>query len=254
MFNEAADVLLDPGRRRDYDASLSARSGTPVDLTKPLDPRVEADPPAPDQPPPPPATVDLSADVPAQEPPEASEEGEGPDASPGRFVSVLGSLSLLPLALLAVVTVLVVAGGVVAGVKVHQAAQVLDARTQAPPAAERAAKALFSYDYRTLPADRRRARQYLAGSFAQKYLTNFDALEKQKDGSPGLAVQTKAVVTASAQGSGVVDAQADSVRVLVFLNVVSHKGTTAPQVFQNRVAMTMRRHGDRWLVSNVTSY
>ena len=43
-------------------------------------------------------------------------------------------------------------------------------------------------------------------------------------------------------------------RVLVFVNLVSRKGTGDPQIFQNRVAMTMRKDGDRWLVNNVDSY
>ena len=65
-------------------------------------------------------------------------------------------------------------------------------------------------------------------AFAKKYLRNFDALEKQKDGTPGLAVQTKAVVTASVQSSGVVDAESDVARVLVFVNVRLPQGRRRP--------------------------
>ena len=61
------------------------------------------------------------------------------------------------------------------GLQVRTEAAVADAREQAPAAAERAAKALFSYDYRDLPADRTRAEAYLTDSFAKKYLKNFDA-------------------------------------------------------------------------------
>ena len=73
---------------------------------------------------------------------------------------------------------------------------------------------------------------------------------------PGLAVQTKAAAATVVQGSGVVDAHDDGTvaRVLVFVDLVSRKGGGDPQIFQNRVAMTMRKHGDRWLVSNVNSY
>ena len=63
-------------------------------------------------------------------------------------------------------------------------------------------------------------------------------------------MQTKAVVTADVQGSGVVDVNDDGTeaRVLVFVNLISRKGAGDPQIFQNRVAMTMAKHGDRWLV------
>ena len=51
------------------------------------------------------------------------------------------------------------------GLQVRNDARVADARDEAPAAAERAAKALLAYDYRTLPADRKRARAYLTDGF-----------------------------------------------------------------------------------------
>ncbi len=58
------------------------------------------------------------------------------------------------------------------------------------------------------------------------------------------------------QLSGVddVDDDAPSARVLVFVNLVSRKAEGDPQIFQNRVAMTMKKDGDRWLVDKVDSY
>jgi Mce-associated membrane protein len=157
-------------------------------------------------------------------------------------------------AVLAVLTVgaLVLAG--IFGFQVRSDAKVADAREQAPAAAERAAKALFSYDYRHLPADRDRAAQYVTDSFGKEYLKNFTQLEKQKDGSPGLAVQSKTVVTANVAGSGVVDAEDGVARVLVYVNQTSTKADGKPQIFQNRVSMTMRQDGNRWLVDGVKSY
>jgi Mce-associated membrane protein len=251
MFNRAADVLLEPERRRAYDEALEAEAGASPLAPVPAEPREvpeTAAGPEPEQ---------EDRPRPRRGRRRVALRGRAADTlrTPGgRFVSALGSLNIVALTALAVITVLVVAGAAVAGTKVREESQLVEARSDAPPAAERAAEALFSYDYRSLPADRIRAKRYLAGSFAQKYLKNFDALEKQKDGSPGLAVQTKAVVTASSQGSGVVDAGADKARVLVFVNVVSRKAEGDPQIFQNRVAMTMRKDGDRWLVSNVNSY
>jgi Mce-associated membrane protein len=234
MFNDAADVLLDPERRREYDATLDGAVPTPAPPEVPRTEAVSAPAPAPE--------------APAEAPPAAEPR------TPGGLVRVLGGFSAVTLAVLAVLTVAVLVVAVVLGIKVQQQAAVDSARDEAPAAAERAVKALFSYDYRDLAADRKRAQDYMDPGFAKKYLRNFDALEKQKDGSPGLAVQTKAVVTASVQNTGVVDAESDVARVLVFVNVVSRKATGDPQIFQNRVAMTMRKDGDRWLVSNVNSY
>jgi Mce-associated membrane protein len=200
------------------------------------------------------------ADVqePVDDEPLGPEGPEGPEErkEPGALVRVLGGISPVLLAVLAVLTVASLIGAVVLGVKVHQEAQVASARDEAPAAAEQAVKALFSYDYRDLATDRKRAESYLTGDFAKTYLRNFDALEKQKDGTPGLAVMSKAVVTTDVQGSGVVDANDDGTvaRVLVFVNLTSRKGTGDPQIFQNRVAMTMHKEGDRWLVSKVNSY
>ena len=94
----------------------------------------------------------------------------------------------------------------------------------------------------------------MTDTFGKKYLKNFSQLEKQKDGSPGLAVQSKTVVTTNVLGSGVVDAEADKVRVLVYVNQTSEKAGADPQIFQNRAALTMTKDGDRWLVDDVQSY
>ena len=129
-----------------------------------------------------------------------------------------------------------------------------EARAAAPASAERAAKAVLSYDYRRLDADQERAKDYLTPSYAKEFEKTFALLKENQDGSPGAAVQTKAVVTATVAGSGVVDAEADAVRVLVFVNQTSRKAGTDPRVFQNRVAMTMQKRDGKWLVDDVKSY
>jgi Mce-associated membrane protein len=169
-------------------------------------------------------------------------------------LAALGALNLLTLGLVAVLTLAVLVATVITGVKVHQEGNIIDARDEAPAAAERAAKAVLSYDYRTLPADRKRASAYLTSDFRKKYLENFTLLEKQKDGTPGAAVQTKTVVTSSVLGSGVMDDDDGVVRVLVYVNQTSTRPGRDPQIFQNRVAMTMEHVGNRWLVDDLKSY
>ncbi|MCW2761432.1 MAG: hypothetical protein JWR85_1633 [Marmoricola sp.] len=237
MFNEAADVLLDPEKRAAYDESLGAAPS--VSLIK-------------ETPPPPPVTRDLD---PEQHDPDLD---SGPDVSepvaagpePERASRAAGLVALV-LALLTVAA-LVAAGYL--GLKVREDARVAQARDEAPASAERAAKAVLSYDYRRLPADRERASAYLTDDFRTKYLKNFTLLEKQKDGTPGAAVQSKTVVTSSVLGSGVMDAEDGVVRVLVYVNQVSTRPGADPQIFQNRVAMTMDRVGNKWLVDDLKSY
>ncbi len=238
MFNEAATVLLDPEQRRHYDATLDAEpqhAAAPAPVPGPV--------PTPETA----ASVHAEAAPPPGAPAKRSGIGRG-------VLATLGGLSTVTLVILAALTVAVLVATAFAGVKVQKAADVIDSRDEAPAAAERAAKAVLSYDYRTLPADRERAGGYLTDGFKKTYLKNFALLEKQKDGTPGAAVQTKTVVTSSVLGSGVMDAEDNDARVLVFVNQVSKRPGADPQIFQNRVAMKMEKVGDRWLVDNLKSY
>jgi Mce-associated membrane protein len=256
MFNEAADVLLDPASRAAYDESLGAGPG--VDLGKPV---VEDEPSHPVG-----SSAGPSTHVdPKAERRRAREEKRARAAEEKGARQVTASGTDVPVhrasrragVLTAALAVLTVAALVVAGffgLKVRTDSAVNDARDEAPATAEAAAKALLAYDYRDLPADRTRASRYLTASFRAKYLKNFSLLEKQKDGTPGAAVQTKTVVTSSVLGSGVMDAEDKVVRVLVYVDQTSKKPGKDPQIFQNRVAMTMKKQGSRWLVDDLKSY
>lgn len=253
MFNEAADVLLDPVRRAAYDASLAAeRRGA-------ASPRSASETGAAATTGPPTHTDLQGRSRRARQERRSSVSAGSARRGGGEPVAVSASdyasrLGVLLTTLLAVLTVAAVISAVLLGLKVRTDARVSDARDEAPSAAEAAAKALLSYDYRRLPADQKRASVYLTPSFRPKYLKNIAALEKQKDGTPGLAVQTKTVVTASVLGSGVVDAEDGVVRVLVYVDQTSKKPGADPQIFQNRVAMTMEKDGSRWLVDDLKSY
>ncbi|MCW2807492.1 MAG: heat shock protein DnaJ domain protein [Marmoricola sp.] len=250
MFNEAADVLLDPDRRAAYDVSLAddARTAPTVSLSEGHRPAGEEAPP--------PAPVFAGAeDVerPGRRVPRRRSRSAGPQAT----VDIRRAASrraVLLTSLLAVLTVAALVAAAFLGLKVRTDARVAAARDEAPAAAERAAKAILSYDYRTLPADRSRASAYLTPAFRTKYLKNFTLLEKQKDGTPGAAIQTKTAVTSSVLGSGVMDAEDGVARVLVYVNQVSTRPGKDPQIFQNRVAMTMEKDGNRWLVADLKSY
>jgi Mce-associated membrane protein len=201
-LNEAADTLLDAGKRAGYDATL---------------------PPLPE---PEPAGVAGGARLPAL----------------GWLVGLSG---------LVVVTVAAVVLAVVLSVRHHHQAATETARLEAPAAAERALSVVLAYDYRHLDADRSNAGRYLTPSYRKEFDKTFALLEKNPDGSPGAALQTKTVVTASVVGTAVMDADADQVNVLAYVNQVSRKGTQSPLLFQNRIRVTMVKRGDAWLVDGL---
>ncbi len=251
LFNEAADVLLDPPRRAAYDASLAPEE-EPDDAAGPAAAAADGSEEVETL-----TSTAAASDATSQAPKQKRVRRPRRKQRTGAAAPTGEPASRAALVLALVLTVLAVAAVVAAvffGLKVRTDARVADARDQAPAAAERAAKAVLAYDYRHLPTDRKRASAFLSDSFRKTYLKNFSLLEKQKDGSPGAAVQTKTVVTASVLGSGVMDAEPGVVRVLVYVNQTSTKPGKDPQIFQNRVAMTMEKDGDRWLVDDLKSY
>ena len=255
MFNEAADVLLDPERRREYDASLPQaspgpehESGRAGSVPSPQAGTEEVPPP------PPPAPVVGPGTTPREERKRERRERRATSAAARTVGEPAGRGALVVAAVLALLTIgALVAVGILA-VDAREAAAVSDTRDQAPAAAERASKAILSYDYRRLAADRKRAGSFLTDDYAEEYEKTFSLLEKQKDGTPGAAVQTKTVVTANVLGSAVIDAEDDEARVLVFVNQVSKRPDREPQIFQNRVAVKMEKDGNRWLVDDLKSY
>ncbi len=75
-----------------------------------------------------------------------------------------------------------------------------------------------------------------------------------------MAVKNDATVQAKVYDAGVMDANGDggegtTVRVLAFVNqATTTKAQQAPAIDQNRVVATMRKVGDRWLVSELSAF
>ncbi|MCW2780269.1 MAG: heat shock protein DnaJ domain protein [Marmoricola sp.] len=246
MFNDAADVLLDPERRKAYDAQLAdpassgAPNGSPAGTARAAKPKKislkKAEPVAAAEP------VEATDDPPVTVQPEVR--------TPVGTLHKVVALGLLPL--LAVAAVVVAA---VFGIKVHQNSQTADARSEAPAAADRAMTQVLSYDYQHMAADRAAASKLMTTTYRNKqYLPTYKLLEVGKDGKPGPAVTTKTVVTANVLGTAVVDAEPDRVRVLVYVNQVSKKAGKDSTIFQNRVVTTMVKSGNDWLIEDINSY
>ncbi|QNN51369.1 J domain-containing protein [Nocardioides mesophilus] len=266
LFNEAAETLLDPERRQEYDAqaglsptaaagpatrtlpatstqrtataaTTSARDATVTDGT---------------------ATDATPADgtgvrtVPAGRPAAAGGE-PGPAPAPGRAVPWP---VLLGLAVLAAVLVALAAGPFIPGMGLAATRQVVaqdgldEARRAAPAAAERAAEAILAYDYRSLEADRDAAADFMTDDYRKDYLDTFDSTVIEG------AEKLKAKVTAQVRASGVSLATEDRVQVLLFVDqVTTSTANDEPQTALNRVMFTMQKARDgSWLVDDITSY
>lgn len=218
LFNEAAEVLLDPRRRAEYDASLSPVE-EPAAQPEPDEPE-EADP----------VDAPVAAAPPARRTPP--------------FVSTRVLLAL------AVVTALAVALAGYAFVRAQEAADLDRARRAAPAAAERAAAAILGYDYRQLDADKEAALDWLAPSYRKEYSTQLDALAEK-------AVADKVIVTAEVYASAVMPSDTDGgtrIDVLLYLDQTRILDGRPSAPVANRVRFSMVRSGERWLVRDITSY
>lgn len=241
LFNEAAEVLLDPQRRREYDDRLAAeRQEAPLAPGRPATGQDAV-----------PVTVpSTTATLPAGERPAPADPDPG---SPARERRGAPAWALVVAGVLAVVLV-----GAAAWLglrtwdvrEVRRASAVADARTASTATAERAAAVILSYDYKTLDADEKAAKRYMSADYAKKYVKTFDKLVRPN------ATRLHARVEATVRASGVVTADPDRSNVLLFVNqnTVSKANDGQRQSALNRVEMKMVEQGGRWLVDDITSY
>jgi len=217
-LNEAAEVLLDPARRSEYDAGLEPDE----------DARTPVAPP-----------TDGSGETEAQlEAPIATTEEQDPRPTSKRTI---------PAWLLAALAVLVALLLATAGYLATQPSDdsVATATGDAQGAAERAATTILAYDYRHLDEDQQAADALMTPAYQRKY----DALFAQIAAN---APDVKAVVTAEVVASGIVRSGSDRVQVLVFVNRPTLRADkTEPTVFRDQVVLTMERSGDDWLVDDM---
>jgi Mce-associated membrane protein len=256
LFNEAADVLLDPDKRAAYDAELGAaapEAETETEAEPETEPETEPEAEAePEAEPESESESEAEAGPDADLEPEVAEAQAAPASGPLAFLGRLPNLAIALVAVLAVAT-LVLAGFL--AVQLHHRVADANAGPDASASAERALKQVLSYYYRHMEADRDRAAQFLTPAYRKTYLKNFnDLLIAGPDGGPGPAVKTKAVVAADVLDTGVVDASRDRVRVVAFVNQNSTKGDSGPTILQNRLVVTMVHRGDDWLIDKIQSY
>ncbi|SCL30993.1 Mce-associated membrane protein [Micromonospora rhizosphaerae] len=156
-----------------------------------------------------------------------------------------GRVPLLPALIVAIVIAAALA--VTGWYGDHRADERDRAVRQALAAAPAAAKAIFSYDYRTFDESVANGRTFATGAFAHEYAQTTATLKQT-------ATKQQAVVLAEVSATGVVTADADRVELLVYLNQYRRNVSTAGEkVDQNRVVLTMVPVDGDWKVVKATA-
>jgi Mce-associated membrane protein len=170
----------------------------------------------------------------------------GPDRRvPTRVLSILGGVAVVLVVLAAWLSL-----GQWDVRTVSRSSDVDTATRTAPAAAEKAAAAILSYDYKSLGSDEASAEKYMTPAYSKQYSKTFDHLVKAN------ASRLHAKVTADVKSSGISNADPDRANVLLFVNqtTTSTANGGQPQVALNRVTFSMVNHDGTWLVNNITSY
>ena len=250
LFNEAADVLLDPARRKAYDEQLvadgqeSTGAAGPTseataarDTQKPIGKRV-------------PWLPRREKTEKAAAPPFAGEltADRADSGIPGKGIPVWA------LFVLGLVAGLTMGAAIYLYTGYQRASAYEEALAPAASAAESAAEATLSYGYETLESDRDAAAKFLTPKYRSEYITTFDLVKEP-------AQQTKAKVEAETLASStMVDTEGnrgpDKVRVLLFVDqtTVSTANSGEPTRALNRVRFDMVKVDGTWLVDHITSY
>jgi Mce-associated membrane protein len=212
VYNQAAEVLLDPGRRAAYDAEQLS-SVEPVEATA--------------------SSVERDLPVELVEPVETGTVRRLPVVPGWALVSLAG---------------LVAAALVIAGVLVSKPsdAAVADDTQAAQAAAERAIVPMLSYDARHLDQSAAAAEPYMTSSERSEYDKLF-AVVRQNAPRTGTVIQAKYLASGVVRsGTDRVD-----VLVFVDQATRNKQHPKVPVVYKNQVLVTMAKVGGQWLVDDL---
>ena len=223
LYNQAAEVLLDPERRAAHDAELAEAEG-------------EA------------ATEPVPGPVPAAKREPAPDRAEElPDEPAPDVVRAARRWPVVPLWLLAGVAVLAVLAVGVTGYLWSQPSEaaVAESASSARNAAERAVVTVLSYDYETLEEDQEAAHEVITSDYRKDYDELFAVIEEN-------APSTRTEVDVDVLASSIVRASDDRTEVLLFVDrPTTNKVTQQPVVYKDQVTVTMQRVDGEWLVDDV---
>jgi Mce-associated membrane protein len=248
--NQAAEVLLDPTRRAEYDAELGPEAEPETIFDEPDEPETIVD--EPDE------SAFLIKPGPEYEPGAADDSSPPTVAPPGGPWLVptwlLVAMASATLVLLAASLLAVKAGDVdvepFAWVRGDESVSVEDSADEARQAAEKSVPLVLSYDYRTLDRDHDRAVRVLTGEQLDDYERNWT------DGIAPNAAKVKAVVETSIAESGVglssISEDGNHVELLV---VVDSQTRNVKVTNRQTLGLTvvMVRSGGEWLIEDLKS-
>lgn len=222
VLNQAAEVLLDPDSRAEYNATLASEA----------------------------AVVEEGAQQPSRD--LATDAGTRPAAAErGPFVVPAWLLGGLGLAIAIFVGLSIWQstqndGGSGSGPASATDRTPADAR-DAQGVAEKAAVAILAYDYRDLEGSREAAVTYMTDDYRAKYDQLFEVLE---DNAPN----TKTIVRADLVASAVGLIGEDRIQVLVFVNRPTlNADLTEPEIYKDQATLTMVEVDGEWLVDDMTT-
>ncbi|MGW0209350.1 hypothetical protein ACWDZ8_27330 [Streptomyces sp. NPDC003233] len=195
-------------------------------------------------------------DPPEPEPSDAPEpsENEPEESGSQESASPRGAGRHVLIAVLGVVLVAALVVAAVLGWRYREGRQAEQARGEALSAAQKAAPAVLSYDYRHLDRDFARARALLTGHFRDEYgRTTKTVVAPTATKYHGVVKATVATpADGGAPAASVVSATPDRAVVLLFVNQVTESTQVPePRLDLNRVRMTLTRTSDGWKVSGV---
>jgi Mce-associated membrane protein len=152
---------------------------------------------------------------------------------------------LIDVALVALVlAALVVAGLSLRQVRADRADEA--ARSGAVAAARQLAVSFTSLDYRTYDEGARRLADSASGALRQQLTDSAGALKKAMTAN-------QSVTRGTVLDAAVVAADRDSARVLLVVDAdVTNTSTTTPTARHYRIQLDLRRHGGRWLGTDLT--
>jgi Mce-associated membrane protein len=212
-YNQAAEVLLDPQRRRAYDDQIAASTEA--------EERAEPD-----------------AEV-------VAEVGERPDSSVG---STRREVPTWALAVLAAVAAVAVAASAWLWFAVPSDASVEESARAARSAAERAIVPILSYNALHLEEDKKAAQAYMTSDYREKsYDKMFAVIEQNAPGTKTI-VRTD-VIRSGIVRSGADRVQV----LLFLDRPTTNKQTTEPIVYHDQATVTMQRVDGEWLVDDLVS-
>ena len=233
-LNEAAEVLLDTGRRAAYDASLESEPDSQTRVTPPLTRPKRT------------GGAKRGRFVSGGSG-ETEAQLEAPDETQPEQDSRTTDRRTIPAWLLAALAAVVAVLLAMAGYLVTQPSDdsIASSTTEAQGAAERAVTTILAYDYRHLDEDQKAAGALMTPAYKKKY----DALFTQIAAN---APSVKAIVTVQLVASAIVRAGEDRVQVLVFVNRPTLRADkTEPEIYRDQAVLTMVESGDGWLVDNM---